>query len=536
MLTHNLVQGTDAWHEFRKDMFTASEASAMLGLSKQVKRNELLHMKKTGSAQEFSEWAQKNILEYGHEVEALARPIVERLIGDDLYPSTVSEWRFSASLDGMTMDDSIIFEHKQINAELFASINNGIVPDEYMPQPQQQLMITGAKKVLFVVSDGTQENMVTHEIYPDAEWADRIRSGWAQFAIDMENYEHVEYEPKPEADAIMGLPALVVRTRGEVLESNLIVYKHAASAYIAKFKTDLQTDEDFVNAKENIGFCEKAEKDLEAAKSATLAQASSIDEVMRTIDFIQAELRSKRLSLEKLVKFRQETIKKEIIDSGIEAFRNHIENINHEIRPIQLPLAVAGGADFNGAAKNKRTLSSLQNAVDTELANAKIKADAAAKDIRGKLAWHKESSAGYEFLFSDMQQLIAKPLDDFQLAVTSRIDAHKKAEEEKAEAQRKQIQVEEQAKAEAKVRAEEADVDAAKAKAAQIEALREDKRRFEVQNNPAEAQSTVVLAHKSKINADALAALVAGGIAEDAAKECIKLIALGKVPHISIEY
>lgn len=502
MITHNLIQGTPEWKAFRKNMFNASEAAAMMGISKHIKRNVLLHMKTTGSEQQYSEWVEKNVLEYGHEVEALARPIVERLIGDDLYPSTVSEGKLSASLDGMTMDETIIFEHKQHNAELFESVNNGIVPDEYMPQLQQQLMITGATKVLFVVSDGTEQNMVTHPVYPDAEWFDRLMQGWTQFAVDMENYEHVIEPVKPEADAIMGLPALVVRTRGEVLESNLSVYKVAASSYIANIKTDLQTDEDFANAEENVKFCDKAEKDLEAAKSATLAQASSIDEVMRTIDFIQAELRSKRLSLERLVKSRKETIKKEIVDSGIEALRNHIESIEQEIKPIRMP---STGADFQNAAKNKRTLSSLQNAVDTDLANAKIKADATAKDIRAKLAWCKETSAGFGFLFNDLQQLIVKPLEDFQLAVTSRIDAHKKAEEEKLEAQRKRIQSEEQAKAEAKVRAEQAEIERqkqaaidaeAKAKAEQAEALLADKRRFEAQSKPVVAPSAPVVAAK----------------------------------------
>lgn len=506
MIKHDLVQGTQEWLEFRKNMFNASEAAAMLGLSKKVTRNELLHMKKTGSAQAFSEWVQKNILDYGHEVEALARPIVEKAFEIDLYPITVSEGKISASLDGITLDDQFIFEHKQLNAELKEALSNDVLPDEYMPQLQQQLMITGAEKALFVASDGTEESMLYTWVHPQKEWIDRILQGWTQFAIDYDAYEPVIAPIEPEPEPIMGLPALVVRTRGEVLESNLSAYKAAASQYIANIKTELQTDEDFANAEENVKFCDKAEKDLEAAKSATIAQASSIDEVMRTIDFIQAELRSKRLSLEKLVKHRKEAIKKEIIDAGIEALKNHISSIEAEISPMRMPLAFAS-ADFYGAAKNKRTLSSLQNAVDTELANAKIKADAAAKDIRGKLAWQKQNCTGYEFLFNDLQQLIQKPMDDFQLAAISRIHAHKKAEEEKAEAQRKQIQAEEQAKAEAKVRAEQEEIvrkeieaEMAKQKAEQLETIREDKRRFEAQSKPPVVESVPVVAESAQVH------------------------------------
>lgn len=42
--------------------------------------------------------------------------------------------------------------------------------------------------------------------------------------------------------------------------------------------------------------------------------------------------------------------------------------------------------------------------------------------------------------------------------------------------------------------------------------------------------------HKAKINRAALAALVAGGLSEECAKQCVTLIASGKVPAVSISY
>ena len=134
MITHELQQGTEEWSQFRLDHFGSSEAAAMLGLSSKVKRNELLLMKKTGIAKEFSDWVQKNILNYGHEVEANARPLVEQMLGEELYPVTCSDGRISASCDGLTMLEDIAFEHKQWNEELAASVTNGILPEEYMPQ------------------------------------------------------------------------------------------------------------------------------------------------------------------------------------------------------------------------------------------------------------------------------------------------------------------------------------------------------------------------------------------------------------------
>jgi predicted phage-related endonuclease len=307
---HNLLQGSDDWHAFRFNHHGASEAAAMLGLSKKVTRSELVRMKATGLAKEFSDWVQENILDYGHEVEALARPFAEKIIGDDLYPATLSLGRESASCDGLNMAETIGFEHKQWNAELAASVRAEVLPEEHQPQVQQQLLVTGAEKWLFMASDGTDENMVWMWVYPDTAWFARIVAGWEQFDIDVANYTQVDIAEKPAAEPIAALPALVVQTEGKVVSSNLVAYKAAAEKFIAKINTKLETDEDFANAENTVKYCGEAEDKLELAKAAALAQTATIDEVMRTVDHIKAQFRAKRLELEKLVKTRRNRSRK----------------------------------------------------------------------------------------------------------------------------------------------------------------------------------------------------------------------------------
>ncbi|MEQ1915173.1 MAG: YqaJ viral recombinase family protein, partial [Gallionella sp.] len=186
---HTLVQGSTEWVAFRAEHYGASEAAAMLGLSKKTSRTELLRLKSTGISKEFTDWVQKNILDKGHEVEAMARPIIEKQIGDDLYPVTVSNGKLSASCDGLTMDYSIAIEHKQWNAEYVAMVRSGVVPEEHMPQCQQVLMVTEASKLLFVISNGTEENMVFMWVTPNKNWFDRIHAGWEQFSIDLAEYK-----------------------------------------------------------------------------------------------------------------------------------------------------------------------------------------------------------------------------------------------------------------------------------------------------------------------------------------------------------
>ena len=442
---HNLLQGSDDWHAFRFDHHGASEAAAMLGLSKKVTRSELVRMKATGLAKEFSDWVQENILDYGHEVEALARPLAERIVGDDLYPATLSLGKESASCDGLNMAETIGFEHKQWNAELAASVRAGVLPDEHQPQVQQQLMVTGAEKWLFMASDGTENNMVWMWVYPDAAWFERIVAGWEQFDIDVANYTQVDIAEKPAAEPIAALPALVVQTEGKVVSSNLVAYKAAAEKFIAKINTKLETDEDFANAENTVKYCGEAEDKLELAKAAALAQTATIDEVMRTVDHIKAQFRAKRLELEKLVKTRKEQIKETILNEGRHAFTAHIAALETEITPLRLQLQQP---DFAGAMKNKRTLGSLRDAVSTTLANAKIAANTQAADYRAKQAWCREHAATYGFLFLDMANIIGKPMDDFQLVITTRIADHKRTEEAKAEAERTRIREEERVKAE----------------------------------------------------------------------------------------
>ena len=523
---HNLLQGSDDWHSFRFNHHGASEAAAMLGLAPKVTRTELVRMKATGLAKEFSDWVQENILDYGHEVEAMARPFAEKIIGDELYPVTCSLGAESASCDGLTMSEATGFEHKQWNAELAASVAADILPEEHQPQVQQQLMVTGAEKWLFMVSDGTEANMVWMWVYPDVTWFERIRAGWEQFDIDVANYTQVVIDEKPAPEPIAALPALVVQTEGKVVSSNLVAYKAAAEKFIAKISTCLETDEDFANAENNAKFCGEAEDKLELAKAAALAQTATIDEVLRTVDHIKEQFRAKRLQLEKLVKTRKEQIKETILNDGRRQYGEHLTALESEIAPLRLALPQP---DFASAMKNKRTLASLHDAVNTTLANANILANTAAADIRSKQTWMRENAADYRALFMDLQQMITKPMDDFQLVVRTRIADHQRAEAAKAEALRTRIEAEERAKAEVAAAAQlaaERQADAERAAAAeQAERARvaaETKRQLEAQaaqiaaKRLAEAQSSQVTTQTERPTTASAAIAQANALAEQA--------------------
>ncbi len=455
MKIHHLVQGTDEWAAFRLTHHGASEAAAMLGLSKKVARSELLRIKHTGTPKAFTDWVKKNILDYGHEVEALARPLVEKIIGDDLYPVTCSDedggGKLSASCDGLTLLEDTAFEHKQWNTDLAASVSNNVLPDDHMPQCQQIMLVTGAQRVIFTVSDGTPERLVWMEVLPDANWFERIRAGWAQFDRDLAEYTLPTPAPTVVAEAVQDLPAVTVQVNGQIeVRENFTIFEVALRDFIEnKLIREPQTDQDFADLDLQIKAMKKAEETLNAAESMMLAQIQRVDEAKRQKDMLSRLVRDNRLMAEKLLASEKERRRTEKVVAARQAFADHVTELQREISGVRLDIVVP---DFAGAIKGLKTMTSIQDKLDTALANGKIAADQQAADLRTKLAWLDTNAADYRALLADLQQLVAKPFDDFKLAVTARIDAHKKAEEARLEAERERIRREEAARLEAEQR------------------------------------------------------------------------------------
>ena len=450
MKTLNLVQGSPEWLATRAKYFTASEAAAMLGLSDKVKRTELLHMKATGTAKEFSDWVQKNLLDKGHEVEADTRLIVENRLAEDLYPTTgaaeVEGLPLLASFDGITMMEDVCWENKLWNTALVEYIQtNQDAPDTHWPQLEQQLLVSGAERVLFTVSDGTENRLAELWYHSKPERRALLIGGWKQFAQDL-----AEYKPDAEQPANLTgkapetLPALRIEVTGMVTASNLAEFKETALTAIRSVNRTLETDQDFADAEQSVKWCGEVETRLAAAKEHALSQTTSIDQLFKAIDDISAEARKVRLDLEKLVKQRKDTIRDSIILDAKQQLAAHVVSLNATIGKAYMP-AMAG--DFAGAIKGKRTLASLRDAANTELARVKVEANAIADKLAANLKTLHALAAEHLFLFADEALIVHKSPDDLALLIKSRLDAHQQAEREREERERQQREVAEAATA-----------------------------------------------------------------------------------------
>lgn len=451
MIIHDVVQGTPEWDALRAAHDTASEASAMMGASKNTKRNELLHMKSTGSAKEFSDWVKKNLLDPGHEVEAAARPIIAKEIGERLFPDTATSdeegyERLLASFDGVTVLEDTVWECKSWNEAKAAEVREDRVPEEDYWQVVQQLVVSRASRHIYTVTDGTPERSVSVETTLDPADEKRLIAGWKQFNEDRANYQHVEDKPEVVAEAVEDLPAVFVQVSGSLaVQDNFSTFEKALRFFLDEILIgDPQTDQDFADLDSQIKVMKKAESALDSAEQQMLAQVQEVNDLKRHKDMLHELVRKNRLVSEKLLSSQKEKIKLEIRKKGESAFATHIETINSTLTGgVKLP-AIA--ANFAGAMKNKRTLASLRDAVDTELARVKIEANEQADKIRVNLDSLRELATDHAFLFRDRQELVLKDNETLVLLVNQRINDHKDEQERILEAERERIRKEEQDK------------------------------------------------------------------------------------------
>jgi putative phage-type endonuclease len=459
MKTHSLLQGSPEWLAYRAQHFNASDAPAMMGLSEYKTRTQLMHEMHTGMTPEVDAGTQRRF-DDGHRFEALARPLAEAIIGQDLYPVVGSSGKLSASLDGLTMDETINFEHKTLNDHLRAIMvegcNGADLDMQYQIQMEQQHLVSGADRTLFMASKWSGDELVEerHCWYEtNLELRQQIAAGWEQFAIDLAAYSPVEVVAKAVGHTPETLPALRIEVTGMVTASNLAEYKAHALSVFSKINRELVTDQDFASAESTVKWCSEIETRLAAAKQHALSQTESIDLLFKTIDDISAEARATRLELDRLVKARKEQVRVDIVMDGAKAIASHIEALNMRLGRNYMP---AVPADFAGAVKGKRTLESMRDAVATTLASAKIAASAIADKIDENLRHLSDVNAPMA-LFSDISTICLKASDDFQLLVKSRVDAEAERINAQAEKARAAIQEEERIKAEREANAKLAD-------------------------------------------------------------------------------
>ena len=376
---------------------------------------------------------------------------------EEVYPATITNevegLKLLASMDGLTMIGDRGWECKMWNAEFAEMVSNGIVPDTHWPQLEHQTIVSGVEKILFTVTDGTEEKreQVWYESQPERR--KQVLNGWKQFKEDLEAYVPTEKVEKVEAEPVRDLPAINYKMNGLALESNLEAYKQAATDLVALSEKALESDQDFADAEARQKVFTKAEKDIKDACDRVMGEIDSIDTFVKDMRFISEQIRQARLAEGKQIKARKEELRKEILDKANNSINGALLEAERKVE-ARLP---ALDVDVFGAMKGKRTIESIQDAADTEVAQSKIQITEFVEVAQANMLVIADNRE-FDFLFNDWAQIAFKPTEDFKTLVTARVATYQAEQKAKEEAERERIRQEEVAKlqreSEAKARAE----------------------------------------------------------------------------------
>ncbi|MCS4292692.1 putative phage-type endonuclease [Comamonas sp. BIGb0152] len=459
----NLTQGTPAWHAHRAAHFNASDAPAMMGCSSYTSRSELIKRLSTGIEPEVDAATQRRF-DQGHQFEELARPLAEKIVGEELAPLVGTNGKNSASFDGLTLMGETAWEHKSLNERLrnamTPSATGTDLPLEYQVQMEHQAMVAETvERTLFLASkwvlDQSTGEWICEEqrscwYTPNPELRAKIVAGWAQLEQEVTAYqpEAEAAKPAPEAKLRDALPALRLDAKGEITTSNLDEFKAGALTRINSINTVLETDQQFAEADDDAKWLRDVAEAMKQAGKRVRANMQSVDEALTVLEQLDEIATSKAIALEKRVKSEKDARKQSLVLQAQQDLDSHTAALNQRLGTNWLP-RLAGG--FAEVIKGLKSLDSMRDRVAVALTNAKVDANALADQLDANRKHLVQDSGDWITLFPDFGTVGAKASEDFRALAALRIGQHQAAEAKKLEAQRERIRAEEQAKAQADV-------------------------------------------------------------------------------------
>lgn len=163
-IVDGLVQGSDAWKEFRECGIGSSEIAAIMGLSSFKKAIDIYN-EKMGITTPYVNYAMKR----GSSYEDEARRAFEGDSNLPFHPTCCIHPEydyFRASLDGYNQEANSILEIKVPKEKNYQAMCESI-PEMYNLQMQWQLMVSGAKTAVFLVYNPESKEFKATVVHPD---------------------------------------------------------------------------------------------------------------------------------------------------------------------------------------------------------------------------------------------------------------------------------------------------------------------------------------------------------------------------------
>jgi len=179
-------QNTPEWLELRKNHIGASDAPIILGVSPWKTAFQLWEEKLGIREQEPMNHAMLR----GHELEPQARQAYNDYTGNAAEPEVVfhptNKWMM-ASLDGVSLDRSIVVEIKCPGKDDHALAAEGKVPEKYYPQLQHQLAVIGLNLLHYFSYKDGEFHLI--EVERDEKFIKKLYDKEGAFWQQLQNFE-----------------------------------------------------------------------------------------------------------------------------------------------------------------------------------------------------------------------------------------------------------------------------------------------------------------------------------------------------------
>lgn len=463
----NLVQGSEEWLEARLNYLCASEAPVVMGETKFMTRKQLLDVKKGWQNNPDPAFKQR-LFEKGHENEDKARELLELTTMDDFPPvvllSSIEGLSVEclASFDGLLdgKPGELIFEHKDWNLTLAENVRNQILEPLYYWQLEHQCLVNNSDTVLFICSDGTNENKVTMYYESQPERRAELIKGWQLFLEELAEHELEAKKEVVVAQHQEDLPMITCEVKGTEVVTNLGEYLPLIRKSVKdRLAVVLESDQDFADAEAFVKKLKTARDGLKSKQQEVTDKFESYSLFVNQVAETDSVLQKAHSQLDKAVKKNKETKKQAIINNAVAELQNFCIELNQSLEGSTDISLLLNQPDFAAAVKGKRNFASMESAVDDVLAKAKLERQELADKVKVNLESFKEYASDHRFLFNDWQQLIIKDNEDLVNMIKARISEHEEAEAERKRQEQKRIEQEAKEKAEreakAKLEAEE---------------------------------------------------------------------------------
>lgn len=196
----------------------------------------------------------------------------------------------------------------------------------------------------------------------------------------------------------MDLPMLSVKVSEIDLQSNLTDYQAKALEFIESINSELNTDEDFAQAKTDVKSLKGLEDAIKVAEQKVIHECGALYDLLEGLKSLSNQSRAKRLDMDKLVKNRE----KEIKNLMVEGYQEKAKAMRDRMRSrFEFP-----EFEYLSYVRGRKGIKGYSEGLDKALQDYSVTVFHWDEKYTARDALFSESAGEHEHLFPDRDRLV----------------------------------------------------------------------------------------------------------------------------------